>query len=135
MPQLDAGQRPVAVDASVMSGHVADIALVPQRGMRVGRVVGTRIDRAIFGINHAPAALGLYFAHGGERIGQEIAHAGAMRHLVEAVRRRDRPDPHRLEQDIVARIAQRPWLLDFAPIFTVYKALCNPTRCAATDNW
>ena len=98
-----------------------------KRCMRVGRVVGGGIDRAIFGVDHAPAAFGLDLAHGGERIGQEIAHAGAMRHLVEAVGRGDRPDPHRLEQDIVARIAQRPWLLDFAPIFTVYKALCNPT--------
>src|SRR5947209_5741161 len=52
-----------------------------------------------------PTALGLDAAH--DRVGGRVAvaHAVAMRHLEEAVARGDRAELHRLEQDVVARVA------------------------------
>ncbi len=54
----------------------------------------------------APAALGLDRPHDGERGRVAVAHAVAMRHLVEAVLGGDRADLYRLEQDVVSRIAR-----------------------------
>ena len=46
------------------------------------------------------------FPHRRLGAGHHVAHAGAVRHLVEAVLRRLRADLHRLEQDVVSRIAR-----------------------------
>ena len=64
------------------------------------------------GAHHAPAALGLGFAEGGAHLRQRVGHAAGVRHLIEAVRRRYGADPHRLEQDIEARIARHGGSLD-----------------------
>jgi hypothetical protein len=55
----------------------------------------------------------------GAHLRQRVGHAAGVRHLIEAVRRRHRPDAHRLEQDIEAWIARhggslRARLLEFA---------------------
>ena len=105
-PELAAGERPLAMHRLGHQPLGADIFIVPEPGIGIGRVVGARMDRAIFGVHHGPAALGLHAAHGGQGTGQGPAHAGAMRHLIEAVACRQRPDAHRLEQDVVTRIAQ-----------------------------
>jgi hypothetical protein len=64
MPQFDPGQRAVAMHGLGHRGHVAHIAIVPERGIGGGGVVRTGMDRAIFGVHHAPAAFGLDPAHG-----------------------------------------------------------------------
>jgi len=62
------------------------------------------MHRAVFRVDHAPAALGLDRAHGGQRLGQRMAHAAAMRHLVEAVFGHHRTDPQWREQRAETRI-------------------------------
>ena len=106
IPELGSGQRAMRVNGLRHGGHVPDVALVPQAGEGMRNIVRRRMNGAIFGVDHAPAALGLDAPHGSQGGGQLIAHAGAMRHLVEAVGRRDGPDLHRLEQDVESRIAR-----------------------------
>ncbi|MEI2807145.1 MAG: hypothetical protein V9G18_14785 [Albidovulum sp.] len=108
VPKFDPGKGAVGMDRRGHRCVVSHVAVVPERGIgRVG-VVRAGMDRAVFGIHHAPAALGLDPSHGGERVGVEVAHAGAVRHLVEAVGRGDRADPDRLEEDVEAGVAGHP---------------------------
>ena len=88
-------------------GHqavVAHIGVVPKRGRDVQLVIRGRMDRAILGIHHAPAALSLHPAHFSQGAGTDPAHAGAMRHLVEAIFRRHRANADRLEQDVITGV-------------------------------
>ena len=89
------------------AGEQAHVPLVPEARHAIGAVVGARVDGAVFGIDHAPAALGLDLAEAPQAAGKIDAHAGAMGHLVEAIGRGDRADAQRLEQKVVARIARR----------------------------
>jgi hypothetical protein len=41
-------------------------------------------------------------------VGIAVTHAGAMGNLVEAIARPDRPDLHRLEENVVPSVAHRP---------------------------
>ena len=66
------------------------------------------MDGAIFGTDHAPAALGLRFSHGSQTIGQAESHPSAMRNLIEAVRRSDGPDLDRLEEKVIAMVCGHP---------------------------
>jgi len=106
MPELDACQRAEFVDSVGHQGLGRDIVLVPQGAERIRRIIGAGMDRAVFGVDHAPAAFGLDAAHRRHRIGQAITHAGAMGHLIEPVGRCHRADFDRLEQDVVAGITR-----------------------------
>ena len=87
-----------------------DIRGVPKTGIGVGQIVGRRVNRAILRAHHAPAPLGLHGAQVRQHPRPQPSKAGAMGHLIEAVFRRDRPDPDRLEENVVARIATyRGW--------------------------
>ena len=85
--------------------HRRDVAVVPQPAFVERLAIGGRMDFGLLGRDDRPAALGLDPAQPRQRLRLGPADAGAMRHLVEAVARGDRPDPHRLEQDVVARVA------------------------------
>ena len=104
--QLDPRQR---APFMALVRHMAmgdDIALVPEGGADRGRLIDLGMDRAGFGAERRPAALGLDRAMGGIGPGLQRAGPGALRHLVEAVLQRLGPDPDRLEQDVVAWIAR-----------------------------
>ena len=60
----------------------------------------------LLGADHGPAALGLDVAHGRLRGWIPVSHAVAVRHLEEPVLGADRPQLHRLEQDVVTAIAR-----------------------------
>jgi hypothetical protein len=105
MPQLDAGQRAVAVNRLGHHRMGANIRLVPQGGAGKGAVIGTRMNGAGAGAHHAPAALRLGFAKGGAHMRRGVGHAGGMGDLVEPVLRQFRPDADGLKQNVVARIA------------------------------
>src|SRR5262249_13741637 len=62
------------------------------------------MNRAVLGIDDRPAAFRLDAAHSGMGLRSQIAHAVAMRCLIEAVTGRDRADLDRLEQNIEAGI-------------------------------
>jgi hypothetical protein len=104
MPQLDPGQRTMAVNGLCHHRMSPDVGIVPQRGIGKRAVVGAWMDRAGSGAHHAPAALCLGGAKRspGFRIG--VGHARRMGYRIETVGRPLRADPHRLEQDVVPRI-------------------------------
>src|SRR5665213_565485 len=70
------------------------------------------MNRHRAGADHAPAAFGLGLAETRAHLRQGIGHAAGVRHLIEAIRCRDGPDAHRLEQNIEARIARHGGYLD-----------------------
>ncbi len=100
-----ARQRAVLVHRLRHQRHGRDVAVVPQAAFDVRRQVAGVVDLHFLGADDAPAALGLHPAHGGSAPRHAVAHAIAVRHLVEAVRRGDRTDLHRLKQTI-----ERGWL-------------------------
>ena len=104
-PQLDPGQGTVLVHRVGHQPVGADIFIVPERGIGEGLVVRGRVDRAEFGVDHAPAAFGLDPAHGGEHLRPTPAHAGAMGDLVKAVLGGDGSDADGVEQNIVPRVS------------------------------
>ena len=63
------------------------------------------MDLDLLGADDGPAALRLDAAHDGVRGRVAVAHPVAVRHLEEAVARGHRPELHRLEEDVVARVA------------------------------
>ena len=88
--ELDARERSVLVHRVGHEAQPRHVRVVPQPALDVGRQVGGRVDLDLLGAHHAPAALGLDAAHRGQRRGTHVAEAVAVRHLVEAVRCRDR---------------------------------------------
>ena len=114
--KLDGGEAAVLVHRVSHEGKGGNVAIVPQAAFVGGAHVGAVVDFHFLGRNHRPAALGLHAAHARFGLREVIARAGAMRHLIKAVARRHRPDPHRLEQNVIARIACHLYpLLSFAP--------------------
>ena len=105
VPQLDPGQRTVLVRPVGHHLKRPHVLVVPQPGRHVGRLVGLGADRAVLGADRGPAALRLHPAEGGLRPRLLDPEAGAVRYLVEPVAQRLRPDPDRLEQDVVALLA------------------------------
>ncbi len=103
--EFDARQRAFGMDHLGHQRVRANVALVPEGRHGKGRVLARRMDRAVFGVDHAPAALGLHAAQMGQGARAQVAAAGAVRHLIEAVLGRHRPDLDRFEEDIVAWIA------------------------------
>ena len=82
-----------------------DVRVVPETALDEAADVRGGMDFDLLGADDGPTALGLDAAH--DRVGGRVAvaHAVAMRHLEEAVARGDRAELHRLEQDVVARVA------------------------------
>jgi hypothetical protein len=104
-PELGAGERAVLVHHLGHQRVRPDIALVPHRRVGMRQVVRGRMYRTILGTDHAPAALGFDAAQRGHHARSQPAEAGAVRHLVEPVGRGDRPDPDRLEENVVACVS------------------------------
>src|SRR5258708_12439747 len=103
MGELDPGEAAMIVDERGRAGEIGNVLLVPQPYL-LGDVAG-RMDVALLGADHRPAALGLDAAHDRHRRRPVAAHAVAMRHLEEAVARRHRTDAQLLEQHVVAPVA------------------------------
>ena len=101
-----AGQAAMGVDGLRRQRQRCDVVIVPQGQKAIGRIVRRRMNGAVFGADHAPAALGLDAAQRRARLRALPAHADGMRRLVEPVGRRDGTDPHRLEQNVVAAVSQ-----------------------------
>ena len=123
-PQLDPGQGTVLVHRVGHQPVGADIFIVPERGIGKGLVVRGWVDRAEFGVDHAPAAFGLDPAHGGEHLRSAPAHAGAVRHLIETVLGGDRSDADGVEQNIVPRVSHG--------LSLCHCRLCHPRLCLPT---
>ena len=102
--ELDGGEAAMGVDALRDGGKGRKVPVVPKARL-VGRgQVRGRVDFRLLGGDDTPAAFRLHAAQPGFRIGIAVAHAGTVRHLVEAVGRRDRPDPDGFEENVEAGI-------------------------------
>ena len=110
MGELDRGERAVVVHGLGHQRQRGHVAVVPQSGFGKGQDVAGRMDVAFLRRDDGPAALGLDAAHGRLGARHDMAHAGAVRHLIEAVSGRLRADLHRLEQDVVTRVARHCFL-------------------------
>jgi hypothetical protein len=97
---------PKLMDVVGHGAQIAHIALVPDARRQAVRVVRFGVDRAIFGIDPGPAALGLQRAVRRLETRPVGARADAMRHLVEPVAQRLRPNLDGLKQNIVFGIAR-----------------------------
>ncbi len=113
MPELDSGQCAVPVDGVGHQCMGTDVLVVPQNGKRQRGIIRAGMHRHRAGAHHPPAAFRLGYAEAGAHLRQRIGHAAGVRHLIEAVRRGNGPDAHRLEQNIEARIARHGGSLDF----------------------
>ena len=97
------------------AGEHRDVLVAPQAEFDVRCNVCRVVDFHHLGADHGPAAFRLHAAHGGQCGGVLVAHAVAVRHLVEAVACGDGADADGLEEDVVAGIAGHagfPWLLN-----------------------
>ena len=108
--ELDAGERAVRVhlvDEPRVRGMSASSHSRPSmypRDVRVG------MDLDLLRADDRPAAFGLDAPHHRVRGRVAVAHPVAVRHLEEAVARRHRPEPDRLEEHVVARVSHAvPW--------------------------
>ena len=111
--ELNAGECAVLFH---LFGHFRDhrdIGVVPETKLDEGCDLGGMVHFALFGENNAPAALGFDTAHGCRRRRIAISAAVTVRHLVESILGKHRPDCHRLKQDIVALIAAHNVLITF----------------------
>ena len=82
VPELDAGERPVRMHRLGHRGEIAEVAVIPKRGERVGMIIRAWMNRAVLGADNSPAALRFHCAHRDQRLRQRVAHARAMRHLI-----------------------------------------------------
>ena len=105
VPELDARQRIVRVNAAHKRGLILDVVLVPELRVQVRLVVGLGVNRAVLGVDRRPAALGLHRPEGGLRLGVVDAVVGTVRHLHEAVLQRLRANLDRLEEHVVAPVS------------------------------
>ena len=103
--QLGAGERAVLVHGIGHFCEYRQVVVVPQPQLDIGRNLRAVVHFGLLGEDDAPAALGLDPAHRRGRGRVAVAAAVAVRHLVKPVFRGNRPDLHRFEQDIVARIS------------------------------
>ena len=103
--ELDAGERAVLVHRIGHEGEVLEVVVVPQLGRDVRRLVRVEAHRRVLGADGRPAAFCLHAPMCRLRSRLARAEPRAVGHLVEAVAHRLRPDPHGLEEDVVARVA------------------------------
>ena len=104
MRQLDGRERAVPVHGLAHHCVRRDVTVVPEPRLDVGRHVAARVDLALLGTDHGPAAFRLDFPHGGVRRGHRVTHPVAVGDLEEPVARHDRADAHRFEEYVVPRI-------------------------------
>ena len=101
VPELDAGETVMAVDQVAHGAQVDDVAVVPQAGAGVGRIVRIGADRTIFGAGDGPTALDLHgpeVSLGADAVGARVV---AMGHAEKTVPCGFRADLDGLEQAIV----------------------------------
>ena len=103
--QLYSRQRAIGMNGVRHLDEARHVVLIPDAQFDERRDLGCVVDFHLLGKDDAPAAFRFHPPHFGRSGRIAIASTVAMRHLVEAVLGGDRPDPHRLEQDIVTRIA------------------------------
>ena len=106
MDQLAAGKRSMAMHRLGHEGKRRNVVVVPEPRLLVGRDIAGRMDLAFLGADDRPSPFRLHAAHGGVRQRHVGPHAVAMRHLIEAIFRNDRPDADRFEQNVIARVAR-----------------------------
>ena len=115
MPEFHARQAAVGMDGVGRQRQSLDVVIVPKGEEAIGRIVRGRMNRAVFGAHHTPAAFRLDAAQRCSRLRPLPALTDGVRRLVEAVGRRDGTDPHGLEKNVVAAVAQHR----FAHCYTV----------------
>ena len=81
------------------------IALIPQSGLPIRQDITRSMDVTLLRCHYRPAAFGFHRAHTGHTVGHGMAHAVAVRHLIETVARSYRTNLHGLEQHVITRIA------------------------------
>jgi hypothetical protein len=95
----------VLVHRLAHDGQVGGVAVVPEPGGDERRLVRLGADGAVLRVDGGPASLGLQRSMTGLAARLANAEAGAVRNLVEAVPKRLRADPDRLEEDIMTGVA------------------------------
>ncbi len=103
--ELDPGERAVRMHLLDEPLVRRDVGVVPEAALDVAADVRGGMDLDLLGADDGPAALRLDAAHDGMCGRVAVTHAVAVRHLEEAVTRRHRPELHRLEEDVIARVA------------------------------
>src|SRR6185437_4000554 len=88
-------------------------------------MVGSGVDGDIARADDAPAPFSLGLAEGRTHARHGIRHAARMRHGIEAVGSCQRPDPDRLEQDVITGVAGH------ASVFRGGFLLCDRTITAS----
>ena len=106
--EFDRGEAPVRVDAIGEGAEAVDVGVVPKAPLIGRRQIGRRMDLDLLGRHDAPSPLGLDRLVRQIGVGIAMTHARAMGNLVEAIARPDRPDLHRLEENVVSSVAHRP---------------------------
>ena len=88
-------------------GERGRVRAVPQPKLVERRDFGGVVDLHLLRADDRSAPFRIHAAHNRERGRVAVAHAAAVRHLVEPVARSHGPDGYRLEQDVVPGIAAR----------------------------
>ena len=105
MHDLDGSERPMLVHRIGHDRHRRNIAVVPQAAFVERLTIAGWVNFRFFGRDDRPSALGLDAAQPRKRLRLGPADASAVRHLVETIASRDRPDADRFEQYVVAWVA------------------------------
>ena len=105
--ELDTCERPEFVNPVRHARKHRDVAVVPQPQLDERGDVRGMVKLYLLGAHNRPATLRLHPPHPRERGRVAVAHAVAVRDLVEAVLRGHRADGDRLEKDVVAGITSR----------------------------
>ena len=95
----------MAMDRVDHQGMHRYIFVIPQATVRQRCIIATGVNRAIAGVDDAPAAFSADFAHGRTGVRHLIAGPECVRRLVKAIRCGHGADPDRVEKDIVAGIS------------------------------
>ena len=88
------------------SDKSGQIAVVPKPTLGIGREVARRVDFHFLRRHNGPAALRLDAPHGGQGLRIKVAHAVAVRNLVETVLGHYGPDGNGLKENVIAGVAR-----------------------------
>ena len=111
MHELASDERIVAVNRFDHHAQGTSVPVVPKLEKSIGRGIGGGMNRAYFGTDDGPSALSADLTNPVLRVDVLVTSPGAVRHLIEAVLGRHRTDAHRLEQNVVAWIANHSDIL------------------------
>lgn len=81
------------------------VFIIPQATVRQWRIIRAWVNRAIAGIDDAPAAFGTDFAHGCTRMRHLLAGAERVRRAVKTICRGHGTDSDGLEENVVSRVS------------------------------